>query len=183
MELDIYLLKLHEKAEKSISHYRFELSKISTGRANPQIIKGIKVNYYDVLTPLEELSNISVPEPQQLLIKPYDITTVKEINKALEKANLGIQPVDEGSQIRLTFPPLTTDRRKEMIKSLTKLTEAAKVGVRNARQDVNKEIKADEELSEDLQKNYLDRVQKEVDKLIAVVDETTKQKQDELMNK
>ncbi|MFV8414038.1 MULTISPECIES: ribosome recycling factor [unclassified Mycoplasma] len=183
MELEMYLMELEEKCDKAISHYRFELSKISTGRANPQIIKGVRVNYYDTLTPLEELANISVPEPQQLLIKPYDITSVREINKALEKANLGILPVDEGSQIRLTFPTLTTERRKEMTKSLAKLTENAKVGVRNARQDINKAIKADEELSEDVQKNFLDAIQKEVDKEIAKIDAITKEKQDELMNK
>ncbi|MEA4191379.1 MULTISPECIES: ribosome recycling factor [unclassified Mycoplasma] len=183
MELDIYLLDFAEKAEKALSHYRFELSKISTGRANPQLIKGIRVNYYDTLTPLEELSNISVPEPQQLLIKPYDITSVKEINKALEKANLGVMPIDEGSQIRLNFPPLTTEKRKEMVKSLSKLTENAKVGVRNARQDVNKAIKADEELSEDEQKRYLDVIQKEVDKEISKIDKITSEKQEELMNK
>lgn len=183
MELDIYLLDFAEKAEKALSHYRFELSKISTGRANPQLIKGIRVNYYDTLTPLEELSNISVPEPQQLLIKPYDITSVKEINKALEKANLGVMPIDEGSQIRLSFPPLTTEKRKEMVKSLSKLTENAKVGVRNARQEVNKAIKADEELSEDEQKRYLDVIQKEVDKEISKIDKITSEKQEELMNK
>ncbi|MFV8481889.1 ribosome recycling factor [Mycoplasma sp. SK341A] len=183
MELEMYLMELEEKCDKAISHYRFELSKISTGRANPQIIKGVRVNYYDTLTPLEELANISVPEPQQLLIKPYDITSVREINKALEKANLGILPVDEGSQIRLTFPTLTTERRKEMTKSLAKLTENAKVGVRNARQDINKAIKTDEELSEDVQKNFLDAIQKEVDKEIAKIDAITKEKQDELMNK
>ncbi|MEA4162863.1 ribosome recycling factor [Mycoplasma sp. 4404] len=183
MELDIYLLDFAEKAEKALSHYRFELSKISTGRANPQLIKGIRVNYYDTLTPLEELSNISVPEPQQLLIKPYDITSVKEINKALEKANLGVMPIDEGSQIRLNFPPLTTEKRKEMVKSLSKLTENAKVGVRNARQEVNKAIKANEELSEDEQKRYLDVIQKEVDKEISKIDKITSEKQEELMNK
>ncbi|WLP85725.1 ribosome recycling factor [Mycoplasma seminis] len=183
MELEMYLMDLEERCDKAVSHYRFELSKISTGRANPQIIKGVRVNYYDTLTPLEELANISVPEPQQLLIKPYDVTSIREINKALEKANLGILPVDEGSQIRLTFPPLTTERRKEMTKSLAKLTEAAKVGVRNARQDVNKAIKNDEELSEDVQKSYLDAVQKEVDKEIAKIDAITKDKQEELMNK
>ncbi|AMD80977.1 ribosome recycling factor [Mycoplasmopsis canis PG 14] len=183
MEFDIYLLDLEDKSEKSISHFKFKMSKISTGRANPQIIKGVKVNYYDALTPLEELANISVPEPQQLLIKPYDITSVKDITKALEKANLGILPVDEGNQVRLTFPVLTTDRRKEMIKNLGKLSEAAKVGVRNARQDVNKAIKADEELSEDEQKNYLDRIQKNVDALIEKINSLTKEKEEELMNK
>ncbi|WP_036452505.1 ribosome recycling factor [Mycoplasma buteonis] len=183
MEFDLYQLDFEDKCEKAISHYRFEMSKISTGRANPQIIKGIKVNYYDVMTPLDELVNISVPEPQQLLIKPYDITSVKEILKALDKANLGITPVDEGNQVRLTFPALTTDRRREMVKSIAKFTEAAKVGVRNARQDANKAIKNDEELSEDMQKNYLDRIQKLVDKQTAVISELVKQKEDELMNK
>ncbi|SYV98002.1 Ribosome-recycling factor [Mycoplasmopsis edwardii] len=183
MELDLYLLDLHDKSEKSINHFKFEMSKISTGRANPQLIKGIKVVYYDAPTSLEELANITVPEPQQLLIKPYDVTSVKEIAKALDKANLGIQPVDEGNQIRLTFPTLTTDRRKEMIKNLGKLSEAAKVGVRNARQDVNKAIKNDEELSEDEQKVYLDKIQKEVDNLIENISSLTKEKEDELMNK
>ncbi|WBP84041.1 ribosome recycling factor [Mycoplasmopsis edwardii] len=183
MELDLYLLDLHDKSEKSINHFKFEMSKISTGRANPQLIKGIKVVYYDAPTSLEELANITVPEPQQLLIKPYDVTSVKEIAKALDKADLGIQPVDEGNQIRLTFPALTTDRRKEMIKNLGKLSEAAKVGVRNARQDVNKAIKNDEELSEDEQKVYLDKIQKEVDNLIENISSLTKEKEDELMNK
>lgn len=183
MELDLYLLDLHDKSEKSINHFKFEMSKISTGRANPQLIKGIKVVYYDAPTSLEELANITVPEPQQLLIKPYDVTSVKEITKALDKANLGIQPIDEGNQIRLTFPALTTDRRKEMIKNLGKLSEAAKVGVRNARQDVNKAIKNDEELSEDEQKIYLDKIQKEVDNLIENISSLTKEKEDELMNK
>lgn len=110
MELDLYLLELDEHSDKAISHYKFELSKISTGRANPQIVKGIKVDYYGIMTPLEELANISVPEPQQLLIKPYDISSVKDIAKALLNANLGINPVDEGNQVRMTFPTLTTER-------------------------------------------------------------------------
>ncbi|WP_426461298.1 ribosome recycling factor [Mycoplasma hafezii] len=183
MDFDLYQLEFEDKCEKAINHYKFEMSKISTGRANPQIIKGIRVNYYDVMTPLEELVNISVPEPQQLLIKPYDISSVKEILKALDKANLGIIPVDEGNQVRLTFPALTTERRREMVKSISKYTEAAKVGVRNARQDVNKAIKNNEELSEDLQKNFLDRIQKLVDKQINFINELAKEKEDELMNK
>ncbi|MCU9932610.1 ribosome recycling factor [Mycoplasmopsis cynos] len=183
MELDYYLLELEEKSEKPINHFKFEMSKISTGRANPQIIKGIKVLYYESMTPLEELSNISVPEPQQLLIKPYDITSIKDICKAMEKANLGIMPVDEGNQIRLTFPTLTIERRREMIKNLGKLSETAKVGIRNVRQDVNKLIKADEELSEDDQKKYLEKVQKNVDILIEKVNSLTKEKENELMNK
>ncbi|MGZ9800279.1 ribosome recycling factor [Mycoplasma sp. AC1221] len=183
MDIETYLLELQEKSEKAISHFKFEMSKISTGRANPQLIKGIRINYYDVPTPLDELANISVPEPQQLLVKPYDMTSVKEIAKALDKANLGIPPVDEGNQIRLTFPSLTTQRRKEMIKNLAKLTEATKIGIRNARQEINKMIKANEELSEDEEKKYLDAVQKEVDLLIEKVVQLTKEKENELLNK
>ncbi|VEU76352.1 ribosome recycling factor [Mycoplasmopsis columboralis] len=181
MEIGLYLLELEEKCEKAINHYRFEMSKISTGRANPQIVKGIKVEYYGTPTSLEELANISVPEPQQLLIKPYDITSVKEVNKALMNANLGVTPIDEGHQVRLNFPVLTTQRKKEIIKSLAKHTEQAKVGIRNARQDVNKQIKADEELSEDMQKNYLDQVQTFVDKQIDKVNQLTKEKEDEIL--
>ncbi|MEE3928261.1 ribosome recycling factor [Mycoplasmopsis ciconiae] len=182
MELDIYILELQDQSEKAINHFKFELSKISTGRANPQIIKGVRVDYYGISTPLEELANISVPEPQQLLVKPYDISSVKDCVKALTNANLGIMPVDEGHQIRLTFPPLTTDRRREMVKNLSKYTEAAKVGVRNARQDVNKQIKNDDELTEDEQKRYLDIIQKEVDKLVEKINVLTKEKENELMN-
>lgn len=181
MELDFYLSELIEMSKKSINHLRFELSKISTGRANPQIIKGIRIEYYGSSTPIDELTNISVPEPQQLLIKPYDQSSVKDIVKALTNANLGILPVDEGNQIRMTFPQLTTEKRKEMARNLSKYSEAAKIGVRNARHEVNKLIKMDEELSEDLEKRYLDLIQKEVDKFISQTNEIVKEKEEELM--
>ncbi|WP_029513291.1 ribosome recycling factor [Mycoplasmopsis primatum] len=181
MDLDLYILQLEEESEKAINHLTFELSKISTGRANPQIIKGVKVNYYDSLTPLEELASISVPEPQQLLIKPFDISSVKDVIKGITNASLGINPVDEGSQIRITFPPLTTERRKELTKNLSKHSENAKVGIRNARQNINKAIKSNEELSEDDQKHFLNEVQKVVDKKIAIVDEIVNKKEKEIM--
>ncbi|TQC51501.1 ribosome recycling factor [Mycoplasmopsis mucosicanis] len=180
MELDLYLLKFDEIATKAIHHYNFELSKISTGRANPQIVKGIRVDYYGTPTPLEEISSISVPEPSQLLIKPFDMSSVKDIAKAILAANIGVNPVDEGNQIRLTFPTLTTDRRKELVKSLSKYTEQAKVGVRNARQDVLKSIKADEELSEDEQKRYQDAIQKAVDAKMDEISKITSSKEKEL---
>lgn len=182
MELDFYLLEFEEETEKVLNHYVFELSKISTGRANPQLIKGIKVMYYETLTPLEELANISVPEAQQLLIKPFDQTCIKDIIKAITIASLGINPVDEGSQIRITFPPLTTDRKKDLVKGLAKHTEAAKVGVRNIRQNINKAIKSDEELSEDVQKRFLDEIQKTVDKKISRIDEIESKKEKEILS-
>ncbi|WP_027120495.1 ribosome recycling factor [Mycoplasmopsis lipofaciens] len=181
MELDLYILNFLDEAEKAKNHYAFELSKISTGRANPQLIKGIKINYYDTLTPLEELANVTVPEPQQLLVKPFDVSTTHEIAKSILNANLNISVSDEGNQVRLTFPALTTDRRKEMIKNLSKHTENAKVGIRNARQNVNKMIKNDEDLSEDIEKRYLDEIQKEVDKAIEHINKMTTKKEKELM--
>ncbi|WP_027121108.1 ribosome recycling factor [Mycoplasma leonicaptivi] len=182
MELELYLMELEDKCEKAIQHYKFEISKISTGRANPQLIKGIKVNYYDSLTPLEEISNISVPEPQQLLIKPYDLLSVKEIYKAIEKANLGIQPVDEGNQVRLSFPTLTTQKRKEYVKVLKELTEEARIGIRNARQSINKIVKDNKEISEDTQKMYLDKIQKNIDSQMGKIDKIFDEKENDLMN-
>ncbi|MCS4536699.1 MULTISPECIES: ribosome recycling factor [unclassified Mycoplasma] len=182
MELEMYQMTLEEGATKAIHHYEFELSKISTGRANPQLIKGIKVDYYGTPTPLEELATISVPEAAQLLIKPFDVSSVKEIEKAILHANLGVTPVNEGHQVRLTFPALTTERRKELVKSLAKFTEQAKVGVRNTRQEVMKAIKADEELSEDEQKRFQDLIQKDVDAKIELINKITAQKEKELTN-
>ncbi|WP_029512880.1 ribosome recycling factor [Mycoplasmopsis iners] len=181
MELDLYLIEFEDEAHKVLNHYAFELSKISTGRANPQLIKGIRVNYYDTLTPLEEVANITVPEAQQLLIKPYDASLAKDIAKAILAENLSVSVADEGHQVRLTFPALTTERRKEMVKNLSKYTEAAKVGIRNVRQNINKKVKADEELSEDEQKRYLDQVQKHTDDKISHIEDMTNHKEKELM--
>ncbi|MGP1451314.1 MAG: ribosome recycling factor [Metamycoplasmataceae bacterium] len=181
MELDFYILNFLEDSEKVINHCKFELSKISTGRANPNLIKGIRVNYYDTPTPLEELTNISVPEAQQLLIKPYDLSVIHEIAKALQAANLGVNAINEGDKIRMTFPTLTTERRKEMVKSLSKITENSKIGIRNIRQEVNKNIKNDEELTEDEEKRYLDSIQKEVEKQIEIINKLIEQKEKEIM--
>ncbi|MFL1058447.1 ribosome-recycling factor, partial [Mycoplasmopsis synoviae] len=113
----------------------------STGKANPQIVKKIKVMYYDNPTELHKIATIMVPEPQQLLIKPFDATSTKDIVKAILSVNLGNFPMtDEGNQIRITFPPMTSDRRKELVKSISKFIEQAKVGVRNARQEIIKAI-------------------------------------------
>ncbi|WP_029905420.1 ribosome recycling factor [Mycoplasmopsis opalescens] len=181
MDFDEILLMFEDACQGPIDHYAFELSKISTGRANPQVVKGIRIDYYDTMTPLEEIANITIPEPQQLLIKPYDATTTKLIAKAIMNANLGVNPVDEGHQVRLTFPPLTAQRRQELAKSLTKLAEQAKVGIRNARQDANKMIKNDESISEDLQKRYLEDIQKQVDSKMNHINDMTAKKEKELM--
>ncbi|MBZ4195464.1 ribosome recycling factor [Mycoplasma sp. 1331] len=181
MDLNLYILKIEDDSEKIINHLNFELSKISTGRANPQLIKGIRVNYYDAPTPLEELASISVPEAQQLLIKPYDISCIRDIIKSITNASLGINPVDEGNQIRIKFPPLTTERRKELVKSLSKHAENAKVGIRNIRQSINKIIKSEDEMSEDEEKRALAEIQKFVDKKISEIDLIISSKEKEIM--
>ncbi|WP_369024279.1 ribosome-recycling factor [Mycoplasmopsis synoviae] len=181
MELEKYLDDFNKKTQKSIDHFVFEMSKISTGKANPQIVKKIKVMYYDNPTELDEIATIMVPEPQQLLIKPFDATSTKDIVKAILSANLGNFPMaDEGNQIRITFPPMTSDRRKELVKSLSKFIEQAKVGVRNARQEIIKAIKSDAELSEDMQKNYVEKIELEVKKKIERISTLAKIKENDL---
>ncbi|MDZ7293182.1 ribosome recycling factor [Mycoplasmopsis pulmonis] len=173
---------LEEKSMNVVSNFEFNLSKISTGRANPQLIKNIKVSYYEELIPLEQISNISVPEPQQLLIKPFDHNITKEIHKSLLLANLDVAIVNEGNQIRLNFPALNTQRRKELVKSLNKFTEQARVSIRLLRQESNKKIKSfKNEISEDDIKKYETKIQTINDSYIEQIDEITKRKERELM--
>ncbi|WP_027334221.1 ribosome recycling factor [Mycoplasma elephantis] len=178
-EFEDYLLLFLEEADSAIEHYEYNLSRISAGRANPQIIKNIKVNYYDTLTPIEELASISIPEPQQLLIKPYDINCVKELMNSLTNSSLGLNCVNEGNQIRISFPSLTGDRRRELVKQLTKFTEQARVSVRNGRHNTIKQIKNDN-LAEDIEKRYIDELQKHVDKYNDKIAKLTDNKTKEL---
>ena len=181
MEYELYELEAQDKMEQALEGYRANLSKISAGRANPQLLSSVKVVYYETLTPLVEIAAISVPEPRQLLIKPFDRSVNKDIVSAINKASLGVNAVDEGDKARITIPEVTTQRRKELVKSLAKYTEQARVQVRNARQEANKAIKADEELSEDAEKAYLEEIQKLTNKFTAKVDEMTKAKEKDLM--
>lgn len=181
MEFELYEMETEEKMEQAIASYQSNLSKISAGRANPALLNSVKVMYYGSLTPLIEIAAISVPEPRQLLIKPFDRSANKDIVSAINNASLGVNAIDEGDKARIKIPDVTTERRRELVKSLAKYTEQARVQVRNARQDANKSIKADEELSEDVQKAYLEEIQKMTNKFIAVIDEMTKSKEKDLM--
>ncbi|WP_033160794.1 ribosome recycling factor [[Mycoplasma] collis] len=181
MELELYLIEIEEKSIKVFKHFEKELAKISTGRANPQIVSYIKINYYDSMTPIEQLASISIPQPTQILIKPFDQNIVKEIYSTILTQNLSVQTVNEGSQIRLTFPPLTTERRKELVKSLSKIIEDAKVGIRAIRQEINKNIKKDEELNEDSEKQYLNKIQELINKKIDKINEIAANKEKDLM--
>jgi ribosome recycling factor len=156
-----------------------------TGRANPAVLERVHVDYYGVETPISQLANISVPEPRQLLIQPYDKSSVAAIEKAIQKSDLGINPNNDGTGIRLTFPQMTEDRRKEMVKQVNARTENACVAVRNVRRDAIEHLKALEkkkEISEDDLRHEEQKVQKATDRFIEMAHEFQKKKDQELMS-
>jgi len=181
MELELYKMEAEESMDKALFNYKNNLTKINAGRANPALLDSVKVDYFETPTPINQLAAISVPEPRQLLIKPFDMSINKDITASINKASLGVVAVDEGDKTRITLPEVTTERRRELVKSLSNYTEQAKVQIRSARQNANKGIKGDEELSEDEQRSFQDEIQKLTDKFIAQVDETTKAKEKDLM--
>ena len=132
-----------EKMKKSIESLRSELATIRAGRANPHILDGVTVDYYGTPTPLNQAANISVPEARMLQIQPWDASLLKEIEKAIQIADIGLTPTNDGKTIRLIFPELTEDRRKELAKEVKKQGENAKVAIRNIRRDANEDIKKD----------------------------------------
>lgn len=154
---------------------------IRAGRANAAMLNGINVDYYGSATPLQSLANITVPEAKTLMIKPFDKSCIKDIVKAIQEANLGINPTDNGEAVILTIPQLTEDRRKEYIKQVKQISEEAKVALRKVRQEANEDIKADESITEDMEKSMLEEVQKLINDYNKKVDDKLKEKEEELM--
>ncbi len=184
MSIDELLLNGEEKMEKAVNALKKEYAGIRTGRANPLILDKVVVDYYGVPTPLRQISQVSVQDGQTLVISPYDKSILKEIEKAMIKAELGITPNSDGMVIRLTFPPLTEDRRKEISKDVKKIGEEAKVAVRNIRRDMTddlKKLEKSENLPEDTVKDTQDEIQKLTDKYIKIVDENAAEKEKEVM--
>jgi ribosome recycling factor len=178
------LLECEKKMQHQIDHVGHELAKIRTGRANPQMLNELMVDYYGTETPVTQVSSISVPEPSQLLIKPYDRSLVKEIEKAIATSSLDINPQNEGEQIRIILPALTEERRKQLVKETKKVSEDGKVHIRNIRRDTNELIKKAEknsEISEDDSKYYQDEIQKLTDQYILKVEEKIAAKEKDLM--
>lgn len=173
-----------EKMSKSIDALTEEFSTIRAGRANPHILDKIRVDYYGSPTPLQQVANISVPEARIILIQPWESSLIKEIEKAIIIADLGLTPNNDGKAIRLVFPELTEDRRKELSKDVKKKGENAKVAIRNVRRDANdlfkKQNKANE-ISEDELKNAESSIQELTDKFIAKVDKCVEEKTKEIM--
>ena len=182
--VDMQILEFEDGISKAIEFFKGELSTIRAGRANPKILDKITVDYYGTQTPLNQMSNISVPEARMLLISVWDISQVKPISKAIEAANLGVNPSDDGKVIILVFPPLTEERRKELVKEVNKLTENAKVACRNCRRDVLdefKKMKKDSELTEDELDRLEKDVQKTLDEAVANIDKISDSKAKEIM--
>jgi len=178
------LTQYEEKMQKSVENLEAEYATIRAGRANPNILNKIKVEYYGVPTPMQQLANITVPEARTLVIAPWEPSLVKEIEKAIMNSDLGITPNNDGRNIILNFPELTEDRRKELVKDIKKKGEGAKVAIRNIRRDANDAIKKMEkngDISEDELKDNEDKIQKFTDKYVGQIDKAVESKSKEIM--
>ena len=182
--MDERLKVYEEKMTKSYDSMIRDFTSIRAGRANPHVLDKIKVDYYGAPTPLQQVGNVSVPEPRMLQIQPWEKSLLKGIEKAILASDLGITPTNDGSVIRLVFPELTEERRKELVKDIKKKGEAAKVAVRNIRRDANETFKKQNkanEISEDDQKDLETKVQKMTDKYIADIDKAVEEKSKETL--
>jgi ribosome recycling factor len=182
--LDESLKEMRDKMDKTVDVMSKEFSNVRTGRANAGLLDGIKVSYYGGEVPLQQIASVSVVEGRSLEIKPYDSSALAEIEKAIFQANLGLTPQNDGKLVRLSFPPLTEERRKELAKSVKKLAEDAKVSLRNIRRDANDKVKAAAKaktVSEDQAKDAETQIQKHTDAVIKKVDDMAGKKEHEVL--
>ncbi len=183
MKLDIHK-KLEEKMEKTISVLKDELLTIRAGRANPNMLDRVMVDYYGTMTPLKQMAGVSSPEPRTILIQPWDKSAMASIEKAILSSDLGFNPTNDGNSIRINIPQLTEERRKELIKLVAKTGEQAKVAIRNERREANEAIKKMEkasELTEDDSKKAQDEVQKLTDSHTKTIDDMLSKKEKDIM--
>jgi ribosome recycling factor len=173
-----------EKMKKAIGHLRDEMGAIRTGRASPALLNRITVDYYGTTVPLNQLASFSVPEPRQLLVQPFDRNAISSIEKAIQSSDLGITPSNDGNVIRLSFPPLTEERRRELVKLLHQRAEEGRVAVRNVRRHHKEELERLERegaISEDDLKRAEKELQRLTDQHVAEIDEMQRHKEQELM--
>lgn len=173
-------VEIKNKMNKVIETLESRYTTIRAGRANPNILHGVMVDYYGNPTPIQSLATISIPEARVLAIKPFDKSSLKNIEKAIYEANLGIAPTNNGEVIMLTIPELTGETRKQYVREASQMAEEAKIALRNIRQDENNKIKKDEELTEDEKDLCLEIVQEQIDKFNKIVEEKFKEKENEL---
>jgi ribosome recycling factor len=173
-----------ERMEKSIAALEKELKRVRTGRASLSLLDGIKVDYYGTPTPLNQMASLSVPESRLINIQPWDVSVIKDIEKAILKSSLGLTPSNDGKLIRIAIPPLTEERRKELVKVVNKMCEEGKISLRNIRRDSNenlKGLKKDGDISEDEAFKAQDQVQKITDEYTKQVDDICKEKEKEIL--
>ncbi|MFG6115087.1 ribosome recycling factor [Halobacillus sp. MO56] len=172
------------KMEQAVQAYSRQLATVRAGRANPNLLDSVHVDYYGASTPLNQLAQVSAPEARLLVITPYDKSAIADIEKGIQKADLGLSPSSDGNIIRINIPALTEERRKDLVKVVGKYAEEAKVQIRNIRRDSNdklKKLEKDGDLTEDELRGFQDDVQKATDKHVAKVDELSKNKEAEIM--
>jgi ribosome recycling factor len=176
---------LHEadtKMDGAVTHVQDEFATVRTGRANPAILHRVTVDYYGTQTPLQQLASFSVPEPRMLIVQPYDKSSVSAIEKAIQASELGLNPSNDGNIIRLTFPPLTEERRKDLIRVVRHMAEEGRIAIRNVRRHTKDDIESLEgDVSEDDVRRGEDRLQKITDEHVARVDELLQHKEEELL--
>ena len=170
-----------DKMQKTLSSLDGELGTIRAGRANPNILNRLTVEYYGTPTPIQQVANISVPEPRLIQIQPWEKKIIRDIEKAIQMSDIGINPTNDGNAIRLVFPELTEERRKELVKDVKKKGEAAKVAIRNIRRDAMSVVKKDKTMDEDTQKDCENEIQKLTDKYIKEVENAVEAKSKEVM--
>ena len=181
--MDERLVQFDEKMQKTMNNFSEEFGSIRAGRANPHVLDKLRVDYYGTPTPIQQVANVNVPEPRMIQIQPWEASMVKEIEKVIMTSDLGINPTNDGKTIRLLFPELTEERRKDLAKDVKKKGESAKVAIRNIRRDANDSFKklAKEDVSEDEIKALEENAQKMTDKYIAAVDEAVEVKTKEIL--
>ena len=172
---------VEEKMAKAIEALEHNLTKVRTGRANPNLLDHIEVDYYGCPTPINQIASISVQEGKTLCIKPYDASSLKDIEKAINASDIGLPPLNDGTVVRITMPVLTEETRKGFCKDIAKFAEEAKVAIRNIRRDGNEEVKKDKSLPEDTSKDLQEQIQKLTDKYVIKADEVAKAKEKEVM--
>ncbi len=175
---------MESSMEKAIAAYQKELSRLRTGRASPALLEGIRVDYYGTPTPISQTASINIPESRLIVIQPWDKSTIESIEKAIQKANLGLSPTNDGTVIRISIPPLTEERRKELGKLAKKMAEECKIAIRNIRREANealKRLEKDKKISEDDYHRAMETVQKSTDEKVEQIDKIMDAKQKEIL--
>ena len=180
--MDNLVEQIRSKMSKSVESFESELATVRTGIASASILDRIEVMYYGFKTPLNQVASISVPEPRMLVVKPYEKSTLKEIEKAIVEANIGLTPNNDGTIIRIIIPALTEERRKELCKQVSRYSEDAKVSIRNIRRDANDTVKKNKEVSEDTRKGLEEDIQKITDEFVKKIDSIAKNKEKDIMS-